>query len=215
MPRKSTNKLNLECSVALSRRHLVKAVIVAILTVVCGYFNVRTVYDFIEDPIGTKIAEHVESEAYLPDIMICPMDPLNITMLRLDGYSNEAISAIHWHFVQDQYKQIGRADILDFRSTFEVSNVTHFVDRKDWAAFVKNYSLDCSELFVQCSYSFVLFNCCATAQPVLHEKQGTCYRMSKYNYRGGKKIQRSGGNAGLVLILNAPEFNDSDITVKS
>lgn len=208
-------KFNLDFFANLDRRKIVKVVTLVILTLACGYFSAKIVLDFIEDPIAVKVTEHLESEVLLPDIMICPMYPLNITKLRLDGFPDEAISAFHWHFVQDQYNQIGRNDLLEYRSTFEIPNVTHFADRDDWEIFVKNYSLSCSGLFIYCSFNFVGFNCCEKAQQVLHEKQGLCHKLSKHDYPFDSKVKVGDGATGLVLLLNVPDFNASGITVTS
>lgn len=198
----------------LSGRQIVKIIASSILSILCVYFAVKIAIDFFNEPIAVKITEQLENEIFLPEIMICPMDPLNITKLRMDGFPIEAINAFHWHFVQDLYNHIAN-NALDFKMTFELPNITHFVAREDWATLVKTYGISCEGMLAFCSFYNKPFNCCATAKPVFHEKQGICYKLPKNTYPDSSKVERSGGNSALVLILNVPYFNQSRINLVS
>lgn len=196
------------CPLAIShRRKFVKKACIAILTVICGYFTVSLSIEFFRDPLAVKITEQVEKEVHLPEIMICPMDPLNITKLKLDGYPNEAISVFHWHFIQDDFNLIG----VHTDDTLLTPNVTHFFDRLDWGKFMKSHGPSCEALFVHCTFNYAPFECCSIVHPILHEKKGLCYKFFKNKYPGSSMIFRTGAAAGLKLILNVPHFNRNGI----
>lgn len=162
---------------------LIKLIWVAILSLFLGgflYTFVNLVKYYLSEPMSTSVyTKNVESLA-LPDVGICMADPLNVTRMLEQGYTQEEISKVSSWLMFDDYNAMG------IESDYEIVKTKMRLLSPSWESFIVKNGPQCENLFIKCMDAKTGFPCCEKAVAVQHDSYGTCFHLKgAIQYRPG------------------------------
>lgn len=189
--------------ISQSKTILAKIFWIFILLICCvglGYGIYMESMDYLSNLKATRLNVRSFDKMRLPDISVCHSFPLNVKKLLDDGYDQKEIAVMHLHLQENPYKQVtgNFMEGLSHRLNASTINPSLYPIFLRWESFIRNYSVTCRELFVQCTVSQVPFDCCDKANQVLHEKLAQCFVFKNI------VINSQSIHSGLVILARPP-----------
>uniref|UniRef100_A0A0N4ZHR7 Amiloride-sensitive sodium channel n=1 Tax=Parastrongyloides trichosuri TaxID=131310 RepID=A0A0N4ZHR7_PARTI len=200
---------------------------------VCLFLGIYTVYvvikEYHEKPSATKITVHSVHELLLPQVTICPTNPMTLNLQKIAKGLFEKNNISNWTMtlVEDfaNFMIIGSGFNkvnIDFITKLNVMEMIKLYDtfRKNatvveyFTEFFDTYGLQCSQLFKTCSLGSQKLDCCSVMIPTYTIRRGRCFRtvpmMQKtFDEMGKLKFEIRKPN----LMLNKTRKADSEIIV--
>lgn len=142
-------------------------------------------------PSATKITVHSVQELLLPQITICPTNPMTLNINKMVEGLFIKNNITNWNMTHVQnfanFMLLGsgfhKVD-LGFLETINITQMTNLYDifRQNstvldyFSEFFNTYGLQCSQLFKSCSLGSEKLDCCKIMIPTYTIRRGRCFR---------------------------------------
>ncbi|CEF70858.1 Na+ channel, amiloride-sensitive family-containing protein [Strongyloides ratti] len=189
------------------------------ILVICFCCGVYTVFSVIKEyhgkPSATRITVHSVHELLLPQITICPTNPMTLNVEKMaeglfakNNLSNWNMTTVY-NFANFMLLGSGFHKVdLNFLEKVNITEMTYFYDifRRNltvlnyFSEFFNIYGLQCSQLFKSCSLGSEKLDCCKIMIPTYTIRRGRCFRTIELKQKTFDELGK------LKLEIRKPKF---------
>uniref|UniRef100_A0A0N5B3Q4 Sodium channel protein Nach n=1 Tax=Strongyloides papillosus TaxID=174720 RepID=A0A0N5B3Q4_STREA len=186
---------------------------------VCFILGIYTVFAVIKEyhgkPSSTKISVHSVHELLLPQITICPTNPMTLNLQKMANglFIKNNISTWNTSTVEDfaNFMLLGSGFHkvnLDFLESVNITEMTYLYDTfrnnvtvlEYFSEFFDTYGLQCSQFFKSCSLGSQKLDCCKIMTPTYTIRRGRCFRTIELKQKTFDELGK------LKLEIRKPKF---------